>query len=369
VRPFLLALLLYATSLIAAPPHVALAPVVGGLEQPVEVVASHDGSGRLFIAEQGGRVRIFDGNHLVERPFLDLRQTVSCCANGGLLSIVFHPRYAQNGRFFVWYVDHDENTVLSAYTRSPTDPSLADPASAKILMTVAQPKDNVPNHHGGTLQFGPDGMLYVGVGDGGAAVQVTARAQNLSIPLGKLMRLDVDHDPTPELWAWGLRNPWRFSFDSITGQIFIADVGQDSWEEVNILFSLGEARNANFGWPVMEGKHCYPPGAKCTTTDYFVPQLEYGRDQGCSVTGGFRYRGSHWPELTGIYFYGDFCSGRLWGATEDRFGAWTTTELLDTTLAISSFGQDDNGSVYVVDYGGTVYELTPLRVHRRAVRH
>jgi glucose/arabinose dehydrogenase len=236
-------------------------------------------------------------------------------------------------------------------------------------MTVPQPKDNVPNHHGGTLQFGPDGRLYVGIGDGGAYVRVTSRAQDLTTPLGKLMRFDVDHDAQPELWAWGLRNPWRFSFDRITGQLFIADVGQDSWEEVNVLFSIDDARSRNFGWPVMEGKHCYPANSQCITRDFFVPQLEYGRDKGCSVTGGFRYRGSRWPELTGVYFYGDFCSGRLWGATEDRFGQWTSTELLDTDLTISSFGEGDDGSVYAVDYAGAIYELAPQRVHRRSARH
>jgi glucose/arabinose dehydrogenase len=345
---------------------IGLSPVVSGLEQPVEVVASHDGTGRLFIAEQGGRVRIFDGNRLLERPFLDLRTTVSCCANGGLLSIAFHPGYAQNGRFFVWYVNHDENTVLAEYRRSTADPSLADPASAKILMTVAQPKDNVPNHHGGTLQFGPDGKLYLGIGDGGAFVKVTARAQDLTTLLGKLVRLDVDRDPAPELWAWGLRNPWRLSFDRVTGQMFIADVGQDSWEEVNVLFSSEDAHNRNFGWPVMEGQHCYPPGAQCLARDYFVPQLEYARAEGCSITGGFRYRGARWPELTGVYFYGDFCSGRIWGATEDRFGEWTTAELLHSSMEISSFGEDDAGEVYVVDYAGAVYALAPQLPHRRA---
>lgn len=356
------------STLAATAPPIGVASVIGGLQQPVEAVASHDGSGRLFIAEQRGLVRIFDGNRLLDRPFLDLRATVSCCANGGLLSIAFHPRYADDGRVFVWYVNHDENTVLASYSRSATDPSIADPASAKILFIVPQPSDDRPNHHGGTLQFGPDGMLYLGVGDGGAAVYISNRAQDPSTLLGKFVRMDVDRDgAAPEVLANGLRNPWRFSFDRLTGQLFLADVGQDSYEEVNILGSIDDVRGRNFGWPVMEGKHCFPATSQCIPRTFFVPQLEYARDLGCSVTGGFRYRGSRWPELDGVYFYGDFCSGRIWGATVDAAGQWQSSVLLDTTFAITSFAEDDGGEVYVIDYsGGTLHEIAPLRVRRRA---
>lgn len=370
----LLLLLSAATTLTATPPPVGLAPVIGGLQQPVEAVASHDGSGRLFLAEQRGLVRIFDGNRLLDRPFLDLRSTVSCCANGGLLSIAFHPRYAENGRLFVWYVNHDENTVLATYTRSAADPAIADLTSAKILFTVQQPSDDRPNHHGGTLQFGPDGRLYVGIGDGGAAVRITGRAQDPATLLGKFVRIDVDaadgNGAAPEVLANGLRNPWRFSFDRLTGQLFLADVGQDSFEEVNILASIDDVRGRNFGWPAMEGKRCFPASSPCNPGSFFVPQLEYARDLGCSITGGFRYRGLRWPELAGVYFYGDFCSGRIWGATVDAAGTWQSAVLLDTPFAITSFGEDDDGEVYVIDYaGGTVYQLAPLRARRRAAGH
>jgi glucose/arabinose dehydrogenase len=357
-------------------PGIQLETVAGGFAHPVQVVWSHDFTGRAFVAQQDGR--IFTLAPLLNRQdlFLDLRQVVSCCGNGGLLSLVFHPDYIHDHRLFVQYVDVDGNTAVASY-RASDDGMSVDAASGVVLLTAEQPHDEVPNHHGGTLQFGPDGFLYISIGDGGAYVRVTTRAQDLRLLLGKMLRLDVDHaqpyaipsdnpffgdtSARAEVWSYGLRNPWRFSFDRLTGALYIADVGQDSWEEIDAL-TLTEARGTNFGWPMMEGMHCYPSGSACSSSTLTMPWLEYSHDQGCSVTGGYVYRGSEMPWLSEVYLFGDWCSGRLLGAAVSP-AAPEITELLQSGAAIVSFGEDDYGELYVVDYRG---HHLPRRAHAGA---
>ena len=334
---------------------------------------AHDGTNTMYIAEQSGKIlRSTDGQ--TTSLFLDLSPLVSCCDNGGLLSVVFHPAYAANGRFYVLYVNRDGNTVVSRFLRAETN-------AEQQLFVIEQPKDNIPNHHGGTLQFGSDGMLYISIGDGGAYVKVTNRAQEAHHLLGKILRVDVDHG-TPysippdnpfvgipgvrgEIWAMGLRNPWRFSFDRATGDLMIGDVGQDSWEEIDIL-SLQQSKGANFGWPILEATHCYPPGSSCSSFGFTAPQIEYSRAEGCSVSGGYRYRGRKWPQWDGLYFYGDFCSGRIWAA-KDVNGSWIAAEVSKTPAMIVSFGEDDEGELFVVDYRGSVDRMIAGR--KRAAAH
>jgi len=351
---------------------VILEPLATGLDRPVQVVAAHDGGQSLFIAQQNGLILRLNPHAGATTLFLDLSSIVGCCSNGGLLSLVFDPRYTANGRLYVLYVDLNGDTVLARV--------LMPLATIEVLLVADQPLDNLPNHHGGTLQFGPDGMLYLSIGDGGAYTEVTSRAQQLTHVLGKLLRIDVDRatgyaipadnpfvgvpGAREEIWSFGLRNPWRFSFDRETGELYLADVGQDSWEEVDML-TLAEAKRANFGWPVMEGNHCFPPGSACSTNGLVLPALEYSHAFGCSVTGGYRYRGGRWPQWAGVYFYGDWCSGRLWTAVQHSDGSWATNEMLSTGKVIVSFGEDDEGELYLVDYAGAVYRMSPVPLPRR----
>jgi glucose/arabinose dehydrogenase len=362
---------------------IRLEPFLVGLQRPVQVVTSHDGTGRLFVADQEGRVLVAADGQLRARPFLDLTGIVSCCDNGGLLSLVFHPAYASNGRFFVLYVDGNGDTVVAEYHRSASDPDVADPASGRTVLVVDQPAADAPNHHGGTLQFGPDGFFYISIGDGGVAIGVTTRAQDLHLLLGKLLRVDVDHDipyaiprdnpfiatpgARPEIWALGLRNPWRFSFDRATGDLTLADVGNDTWEEVDIL-PLAQSRGANFGWPMTEGKHCFPPGSSCSFAGLTLPVIEYGREGGCAVTGGFRYRGSRLPALAGAYLYGDWCSGMIWAARQTPAGLQSTL-VADMPVSVVAFGESDDGELYVVDYLGSIARIEPPLSRHRATRH
>lgn len=351
---------------------IGLRLVADGLDRPLAITHAGDGSGRLFIVEQVGRIRVLDGSALAPTPFLDITPLVSCCQERGLLGLAFHPDYEVNGQFYVNYTDRSGDTRIVRYIVTP-DPSLADPGSATVLLAIEQP---FANHNGGQLAFGPDGYLFIAVGDGGSGGDPFDNGQNGFSLLGKILRLDVDagtpyaipvdnpfrFDPgaRDEVWATGLRNPWRFSFDRLTGDLFIADVGQNAWEEVNFE-PVTSAGGNNYGWRRMEGSHCFDPSAGCAEERFVLPILEYSHAEGCSVTGGFRYRGSQIPELFGIYVFGDFCSGRIWSATVDEAGLWTRSELLGTSLAISSFGEDEAGELYVVDLGGAVYrfERTP----------
>ncbi len=349
---------------------IRLERVVSGLRTPTGIASAHDGSGRLFITEKAGTVRIVRGGELLPQAFLDIRNLVgSGGSEQGLLGLAFHPRYATTGVFFVNYTDRNGDTVVARY-RASADPERADPASATVVLAVKQP---AANHNGGHLAFGPDGKLYIGLGDGGGAGDRFGNAQNPAALLGKMLRIDVDAGEPyaipsdnpfrdrpgyrPEIWALGLRNPWRYSFDRATGDLYIADVGQNAYEEVN--FQPASSRGGeNYGWPRMEGTHCYPSGAACDRGGLVLPVGEYGRSGGCSVTGGYVYRGRSELALTGAYFFADFCSGTFWSLHRDAAGQWVQTELLRSGVSISSFGEDEAGELYVVGYNnGTLYRL------------
>lgn len=338
------------------------APVTGGLLSPVDL--QNAGDERLFIVEQHGVIRVFDEAGLRDEPFLDLRDRVFDEGNEqGLLGLAFHPSFVDNGSFYVNYTTGDGDTVIARFTagEGPT----VDPATEKLLLTYDQP---YPNHNGGGIAFGPDGMLYIGSGDGGAAGDPEERAQNLDTLLGKLLRIDVDGgDPyaippdnpfaagggRPEIWAYGLRNPWRFAFDPQTGDLFIADVGQNQWEEIDFL-PAGAPGGANFGWDFREGFELFegltPPGL-------VDPLAVYSHSEGCSVTGGVVVRDPALPEWNGVYLYGDFCSGLIWGLVRDANGVWQNGVLFGTAFQITSFGVGHDGRVYVLDRGGGVYRL------------
>jgi glucose/arabinose dehydrogenase len=339
--------------------------VVSGLQSPDAIANAGDGSGRVFVIEQAGRIRIVQDGKLVEAPFLNITNRVgSNSSERGLLGLAFHPRYKENGFFYVNYTDQNGNTVISRF-HVTDDPNIADPASEKKLLGIKQP---FPNHNGGQVTFGPDGYLYLGLGDGGSGGDPYGNGQSTNTLLGKILRIDVDNgDPyaipadnpfaggggEPEIWAYGLRNPWRFSFDSATGGLYIGDVGQDKWEEIDYL-PAGSAGGANFGWNVMEGNHSYQGS---DSPSFVSPVTDYSHSKGgCSVTGGYVYRGSALPEWNGVYFYGDYCSGKIWGLLNDDSG-WQSTELFDTGMNISTFGIDENGEIYFAGYHGEIFRL------------
>ncbi len=348
--------------------------IATGLVTPVSITHAGDGSGRLFIVLQDGRILIHDGAQVLPTPFIDLSSKVSSCAGGcgerGLLGLAFHPDYAVNGRFFVHYTNRRGHSLIARYQVS-ADPNIANPRSGRTILRVAQP---FANHNGGQLQFGPDGYLYIGLGDGGSAGDPGNRAQNRRNLLGKLLRVDVNgatrytippdnpfvgiRGVRREIWALGLRNPWRFSFDRLTGDLYIADVGQSNWEEVNFQ-PAGSLGGENYGWRLMEGNHCFDPAVNCDDGSLVPPIAEYDHTVGCSVTGGYVYRGGAVPDMSGAYLYGDFCTGVIWGARFDPVAGWTTTVLDDTAFLISTFGEDQNGELYVADYGaGRILRIT-----------
>jgi glucose/arabinose dehydrogenase len=306
---------------------------------------------------------------VLPEPFIDLSSLVSTDGERGLFSIAFHPSYEGNGYFFVNYTDTDGNTVIARYSVS-SDLNVAQPNSAFVILRISQP---FRNHNGGQLQFGPDGYLYIGMGDGGSAGDTQNNAQNPGTLLGKMLRIDVDGgvpyaipasnpfvgnpEVLDEIWAFGLRNPWRFAFDRQTGDLFIGDVGQSTWEEVNFQ-SATSPGGENYGWRLMEGTHCFNPATDCTDGTLTLPIIEYDHSVGCSITAGYRYRGTLNREFLGVYLYGDYCTGRIWGATEDGDGGWMVTELLDTDFRITTFGEDEAGEIYVADFpSGTIYQI------------
>jgi glucose/arabinose dehydrogenase len=340
---------------------------VDGLLRPVAIVDPADGSGRLFIVEQPGDIRIYQDGRLLPEPFLDIRQRVGSRGNEqGLLGLAFHPAYAQSGLFYVNYTDLNGDTVIARFSVSSQDANRADAGSEQQLLFIRQP---YPNHNGGSVVFGPDGYLYLGLGDGGSGGDPQGNGQSLSTLLGKILRIDIDNGnpyaiPTgnpfsspqaAEIWAYGLRNPWRFSFDRLTGDLYVADVGQDAWEEVDFL-PAGSPLGANFGWNFREGMHPYA-GTPPSDSVLIDPVAEYDHGQGCSVTGGYVYRGEELPAWKGVYLYGDFCSGKIWGLLRDASGAWQNRLLFESGLNISSFGEDAAGELYLTDLNGAVYRL------------
>lgn len=336
-------------------------PVVNGLSRPVALAHAGDGSGRLFVVEQKGLIRIVHNRELLTDPFLEIRDRIGSGGDEqGLLGLAFHPRYAENGFFYLNYNDHNGDTVIARF-RVSDDPNRADPASEMRLLHVLQP---YPNHNGGVLTFGPDGYLYAGLGDGGSAGDPQGNAQSLDTLLGKILRLDVDggdpyaipinnfHD---EIWAFGLRNPWRMSFDRLTGELYIGDVGQNKWEEIDFL-PAGRPSGANFGWDYREGTHPFE-GSPPAGLELVDPIAEYGHDAGISVTGGVVYRGKNLPAWQGVYIYGDYGSGLVWGLLRRPDGVWQQEVLFESGANIASFGEDEAGEVYLVDHKGIIYML------------
>jgi glucose/arabinose dehydrogenase len=357
--------------------RVALQNVISGLMRPVAI--ANAGDERLFIVEADGRILAYEltetGSIIFLDTFLDIRSLVSCCGERGLLGLAFHPNFESNGYFFVHYTRaSDGDIVLARYQAPSASSNTVDPSTARILLTVDH--STYGNHNGGGIAFGPDGYLYVPLGDGGGGGDPLHNGQNLGALLGKILRLDIDaqddlppyyeippdnpfvgtQGARPEIWAWGLRNPWRIGFDRFTGDLFIADVGQDAREEVNLqpADSLG---GLNYGWPRMEGTACYSPSSGCQTGTLVLPILDYSHAEGCSVIGGYRYRGAGIPTLNGAYVFGDFCSDKIWIGVQSPSGSWSRADLLATSFNISTFGEDSSGEIYVADVNGAIYRL------------
>jgi glucose/arabinose dehydrogenase len=363
----LLAFALIAGPLFAQETSIRLTLAASGLTQPTDIQHAGDGSNRLFILQQDGRIRIFKNGTLLPNPFLDITSRVLAGGERGLLGLAFAPEYPRKNYFYVNYTQLSGNTVIARY-RTTSDPDIADPNSEAILLTINQP---FSNHNGGQLRFGPDGFLYIGMGDGGSGGDPFNNAQNPGSLLGKILRIDVESDLAqirippdnpfvndasyqPAIWALGVRNPWRFSFDRATGDLWIADVGQDRAEEINFQPALSKG-GENYGWNLMEGLRCYRSG--CNPEGLTLPVLEYSHAEGCSVTGGQVYRGSGSPGLRGTYLYGDFCSGRIWGLRREG-GEWVNELLLASNLSISTFGEDEAGEIYVADHArGEIYRV------------
>jgi glucose/arabinose dehydrogenase len=345
-------------------------PVIDGLNLPIGLAHAGDGSWRLFVLEQTGLIRIIHDGNLLPQPFLDISDRVSCCGERGLLGLAFPPNYSENGNFYVNYTDRNGDTVIARFSVSD-NPDRALIESEERLLQVPQPYGN---HNGGVVEFGPDGYLYLGLGDGGSAGDPQGYGQTLDTLLGKILRLDVHggdpYDIPPdnpfaspgddrgllEIWAYGLRNPWRFSFDRLTGDLYIADVGQNAWEEINFL-PAGSPGGANFGWNYFEGNHPHR-GDPPPDLELVFPVAEYDHSLGCSVTGGVVYRGSALPAWDGVYLYGDYCSGNVWGLVRNTEGEWQEELLFETGVLITSFGEDEVGEVYLVDYDGMIYRLS-----------
>jgi len=350
--------------------------VTANLSSPVFMTAAPGDTTRLFIVEQRGTIKIFDrgGSSLLPTAFLTLGGLIVSGGEQGLLGMAFDPGYGANGRVYVFYTDTNGDLVIARFQRSIGDPNQADPAPAAILQTISHP--NFSNHNGGMLTFGPDGCLYAGIGDGGGGGDPTNNAQSLSTKLGKLLRLDPSTGAActnggvnpfvlvggvQEIWSRGLRNPWRFSFDRVTNDLYIGDVGQGAREEINVSPSPNAGRGLNYGWRLMEGFLCFNPSTDCDPGGLTLPVLDYPHVNGaCSVTGGYVYRGSAAPALRGTYFYADFCADFV---RSFRFQNGRRTSELEWPLlsrsSITSFGEDAQGELYLVTQGGSLFKMVP----------
>ncbi len=361
---------------------IALSPVgPGGLSNPVDIANAGDGSGRLFVVEQPGYIRIIKNGVLLSTPYLTLTGKVSCCGERGLLDVAFDPDFRVNGIFYVYYTAVNGDVTIERYVTSNPASNVANIISSTPILVVSHP---AVNHNGGQLQFGPDGYLYTGLGDGGGAGDQhgpIGNGQNPAVLLGKLLRLNVRGVPTytipasnpftqtagyrPEIWALGLRNPWRFSFDRSTRDLYIGDVGQDCFEEIDYQ-SAASHGGENYGWRLMEGFHQFDPAhmTDCnqpviTPAGITRPITEYEHPTGEAVTGGYVYRGSLYPWLAGWYFYGDYGTGRIWAIAQTQPGVWSGAQKLSAGFTVSTFGEDENGELYVADYGqGGIYKIT-----------
>lgn len=360
-------------------PALQLVEIASGIDNPVAITHAGDGSGRLFVTGQHGGIHIIRDGHVLPSPFLDIHERVSCCGEQGLLSVAFHPEYADNGFFYVNYTDRDNDTVISRF-RASKNKDHAESDSEKLILRI---KQEVRIHNGGQIQFGPDGYLYIGTGDGGSFPQSMDedsggdphnRAQDRASLLGKLLRIDVDNgdpyaippdnpfinikDAAPEIWAMGLRNPWRFSFDRKTGDLFIGDVGEQRIEEVNFLAAGNSGKN--FGWRRMEGNLCFKPTYNCNDGSLELPIISYPHDNGCAVISGYRYRGKRFPALDGIYFYADFCTKKIHAGIQMKDGRWNSTAVGKSEFPITAFGEDEDGELYLTVFGaesGAVYAI------------
>lgn len=369
-----------------APANLTLAfsQVASGLRSPTVINHAGDGSGRLFLVEQTGTTRIVRAGELLTEPFLDISERLVVGGERGLLGLAFPSDFADKGYFYVNYTRvGDGATVVSRFLVSPADPDLALAGEEEVILVVDQP---YANHNGGQLAFGPDGMLYVALGDGGSGGDPQGHGQNLATLLGNLLRIDVESGQEPktdisrpdpqyrippdnpyvdnpnardEIWASGLRNPWRFSFDRLSGDLFLADVGQNTWEEINFQPAAAEG-GANYGWNILEGHDCFNSAADCKPPPaYAAPIFVYGHNLGCSVTGGYVYRGAAIAPLAGDYIFGDFCSGRIWRLRR-AVADWEAELLAETGFRISTFGEDEAGELYLADYlRGVIYRLDP----------
>jgi glucose/arabinose dehydrogenase len=357
-------------------PNLTLSVVASGLSDPLDLQTPAGERGRLFVVEQGGRIRIIRNGSVVATPYLDVSDRISSGGERGLLGLAFHPQFAQNGRFYAYYTDRRGDIRISEFRAASAGADTVDSGTERLLLfNTHQP---FANHNGGGLAFGADGFLYIGLGDGGGGGDPQNNAQNLGRALGKMLRIDVNNGNPyavpngnpfvgrpgvlPEVWAYGLRNPFRFSFDRAGGDLYIGDVGQNQIEEIDV-GARSRGGGENYGWPITEGTQCFRPSSGCNTAGLTLPVTQYNHGLGCSVTGGYVYRGCRLPGYAGTYFYGDFCTGLVRSfrlvngqAAEER--DWTSA-LSSSRYSISSFGIDDDGELYVVDYGGQILRFGP----------
>jgi glucose/arabinose dehydrogenase len=351
--------------------------VTGSVTKPVFVTHAGDNSGRLFIVEQSGTIKIFDLNNtnLLAAPFLNITNLTLYSGEQGLLSVAFHPGYKTNGNFYVYFTNPDgSSNVVARFMASPPNANTVNTNTMQTVLCISHPSND--NHNGGQLQFGPDGYLYIGTGDGGSGCDPPNNAQNLGVLLGKMLRIDVNNFTTnytippsnpfiattgalPEIWAYGLRNPWRFSFDRLTGDLFIGDVGEGAHEEVD-LQPANSTGGENYGWRLYEGFGTNTCSVTFSNVPAVLPIIDYDHSSGrCAVIGGYRYRGTKIPPLYGTYLYADFCDGQVYGAITNLSGGWTTILTNDTGFTVTTFGEDEAGEVYLSRSAtaGSIYRI------------